>query len=58
MQGFVRVLRGQTLGYESWEEMKQTLPLLDVLKSDMVEAEFLTGESDINKAAHKFFSWE
>ena len=55
MQGFVRVLRGQTLGYEPWQEMKQTLPLLDVLKSDMVEAEFLTGEADINKAAQKFY---
>jgi len=54
MQGFVRVLRGQSLVYESWEEMKETVANLDVLKSDAVEAEFLTGEKDIFKAAHIF----
>jgi sugar/nucleoside kinase (ribokinase family) len=51
MQGFVRVLRGRNLIYEPWEEMLETLPYLDVLKSDAVEAEFLTGEADIYKAA-------
>ena len=54
MQGFVRVLRGQSLVYEPWEEMKETVANLDVLKSDAVEAEFLTGESDIFKAAQVF----
>lgn len=53
MQGFVRVLRGQSLVYEPWEEMRDTLPYLDVLKSDAVEAEFLTGETDIFAAAKK-----
>lgn len=51
MQGFVRVLRGQSLVYEPWDEMQATLVYLDILKSDAVEAEFLTGESDIYKAA-------
>jgi sugar/nucleoside kinase (ribokinase family) len=55
MQGFVRVLRDQTLVYEPWEEMKEMLVYLDVLKSDAVEAEFLTGEADIYKAAQKFY---
>jgi len=54
MQGFVRVLRDQTLKYEPWDEMQITLAELDVLKSDAVEAEFLTGESDIFKAARIF----
>jgi sugar/nucleoside kinase (ribokinase family) len=54
MQGFVRVLRGEELVYEPWEEMEITLSYLDILKSDAVEAEFLTGESDIHKAAHIF----
>ncbi len=54
MQGFVRVLRGQNLHYEPWDEMKITLPHIDVLKSDAVEAECLTGESDIYKAATLF----
>jgi sugar/nucleoside kinase (ribokinase family) len=55
MQGFVRVLRGVELKYESWDEMQSTLALVDVVKSDAVEAEFLTGETDIYKAA-KFYA--
>jgi len=55
MQGFVRVLRGVELKYESWDEMASTLALIDVVKSDAVEAEFLTGEKDIYKAA-KFYA--
>jgi len=51
MQGFVRVLRGMELKYEPWDEMQTTLALVDVVKSDAVEAEFLTGETDIHKAA-------
>jgi sugar/nucleoside kinase (ribokinase family) len=51
MQGFVRVLEGESLVYAPWEEMKTTLTCLDVVKSDAVEAEFLTGETDIYKAA-------
>lgn len=54
MQGFVRVLRGQSLVYEPWEEMQATLAYLDILKSDAVEAEFLTGETDIYKAAQSY----
>ena len=51
MQGFVRVLRGMELKYEPWDEMASTLALIDIVKSDAVEAEFLTGETDIHKAA-------
>jgi sugar/nucleoside kinase (ribokinase family) len=51
MQGFVRVLRGVELKYEPWDEMASTLALIDVVKSDAVEAEFLTGEADIHRAA-------
>ena len=51
MQGFVRVLRGSELKYERWYEMQASLAHLDVIKSDAVEAEFLTGETDIHKAA-------
>lgn len=51
MQGFVRVLRGQDLVNEPWDEMQAALPFLTILKSDAVEAEFLTGERDIHKAA-------
>ena len=51
MQGFVRVLRGKELMFESWPEMEETLPYLDILKSDAVEAMHLTEETDILKAA-------
>jgi sugar/nucleoside kinase (ribokinase family) len=51
MQGFVRVLRGMELKYEPWDEMRSSLEYVDVVKSDAVEAEFLTGETDIYEAA-------
>ena len=51
VQGFVRVLRGQDLVYEPWDEMAEVLSDLDVLKSVAVEAKYLTGETDIEKAA-------
>jgi sugar/nucleoside kinase (ribokinase family) len=54
MQGYVRVLRGQELKYEPWPEMQETLSHLDILKSDAVEAEFLTGTTDIFKAAETY----
>ncbi|HKJ26151.1 MAG TPA: PfkB family carbohydrate kinase [Anaerolineales bacterium] len=54
VQGFVRVLDGVNLGKQPWEEMEETLAYIDILKSDAVEAEFLTGESDIYKAARIF----
>lgn len=52
VQGFVRVVGpGGTLQYAPWPEQRDILPLLDVLKTDAVEAEFLTGQADIHKAA-------
>lgn len=54
VQGFVRVLRGENLLYEPWEEMARVLANIDILKSDAVEAHYLTGETDIEKAASTF----
>jgi sugar/nucleoside kinase (ribokinase family) len=56
VQGFIRVLRGESLVYEPWEEMSAVLSHLDILKSDAVEAEYLTGERDIEKAARFYAS--
>jgi len=56
VQGFVRVLRGEDLVYETWDEMDEVLQALDILKSDAVEAKFLTGETDIEKAASFYAS--
>jgi sugar/nucleoside kinase (ribokinase family) len=55
VQGFVRVLRNETLVYEPWPEMPEVLRNLDILKTDAVEAAYLTGEDNIEKAA-KFFA--
>ncbi len=54
VQGFVRVLRGENLVFEPWEEMERVLANIDILKSDAVEAHYLTGETDIEKAASAF----
>jgi sugar/nucleoside kinase (ribokinase family) len=52
VQGFVRVVGASgRLEYASWPEQPEVLALVDVLKTDAVEAEFLTGESDIRRAA-------
>ncbi len=52
VQSFVRVIAEDgTLCYEEWPEMKEVLSKIDILKTDAVEAEFLTGEKDKNKAA-------
>lgn len=51
VQGFVRVLKDGTLIYEEWPEMEVVLKNLDILKSDAVEAAYLTGENNIEKAA-------
>lgn len=56
VQGFVRVLRDNTLQYETWDEMEEVLRCLDILKSDAVEAKYLTGETDIEKAASFYAS--
>jgi sugar/nucleoside kinase (ribokinase family) len=57
VQGFVRVrtANGQ-LAYEPWPELRQVLGLVDVLKSDAVEGEFLTGERDLHAIARKLAS--
>ena len=47
----MRVLEGQDLVYRPWEAMPDVLQLLDIFKTDLKEAEFLTGTSDIHKAA-------
>lgn len=54
VQGFVRVLRGQDLRYEKWDEMRAALAYVNVLKSDAVEAEYLTGQTDIEEAARYY----
>lgn len=51
VQSFVRVERDGLLVPEPWAEKEAVLAHLDVLKTDAVEAELLTGESDLQVAA-------
>lgn len=51
-QGFTRIISpNKTLIHAEWSEKIEVLKLIDVLKVDIVEAESLTGERDIFKAA-------
>ena len=51
VQGFVRVVHDGTLVKEPWSERDAVLSCVDILKADAVEAEMLTGQSDIYRAA-------
>jgi sugar/nucleoside kinase (ribokinase family) len=52
VQGFVRIVGANgRLEYAAWPEQREVLALVDVLKTDAVEAEFLTGEQDMREAA-------
>jgi sugar/nucleoside kinase (ribokinase family) len=51
VQSFIRVERDGILVPEHWPEKEQVMAHLDVLKTDAVEAELLTGEPDIQAAA-------
>jgi sugar/nucleoside kinase (ribokinase family) len=45
------VARDGTLVYEPWTERDSVLSHVDILKTDAVEAEMLTGQTDIYRAA-------
>ncbi len=52
VQGFVRIVTPEgRLAYEAWPERELVLGMTDILKTDAVEAEFLTGTADIHEAA-------
>jgi sugar/nucleoside kinase (ribokinase family) len=51
VQGFIRIKQDGKLVHAHWPEQAQVLKLVDVLKTDGVEAEILTGEKDIKEAA-------
>ena len=53
VQGFLRVLQGEKIEHQPWPEMGAVLSKLDILKTDGKEAEFITGESNVTKAAAK-----
>jgi sugar/nucleoside kinase (ribokinase family) len=51
-QGFIRVRDADgSLHHREWPERDEVLALIDILKADAVEAESLTGEADLRRAA-------
>jgi len=53
VQSFIRVNYNGKLIPQEWSEKQSILSHLDVLKTDVVEAEMLTGTSNIREAARK-----
>jgi sugar/nucleoside kinase (ribokinase family) len=53
LQGFIRVVHDGRLVFEDWPEKEAILGKVDVVKTDAVEAELLTGESDKMIAAKR-----
>jgi len=53
VQGFVRVAEGNELVFKQWPDMRKGLAHITYLKVDKAEAELLTGETDLAKAAQK-----
>jgi len=51
VQGWVRVIRNGKLVFEDWPEARLFLAQVGILKTDAVEAERLTGETNIRQAA-------
>jgi sugar/nucleoside kinase (ribokinase family) len=53
VQGFVRVPQGAELVFQQWPDMREGLAHITYLKVDKAEAELLTGETDLQRAARK-----
>ena len=51
VQGWVRVVRDGKLAFEEWPEAGLFLSRVGILKADAVEAERLTGEAELHRAA-------
>jgi len=58
VQGFLRnVGENKEMVFKDWEEKKEYLPCIDYLKTDVAEAEIMTGTKDKKKAAEMLFGW-
>lgn len=53
LQGFIRVVHEGRLVFQEWPEKEKVLKLVDTVKTDAVEAEFLTGQRDMRVAARQ-----
>lgn len=53
LQGFLRVVHDGRMAFQAWPEKETVLGQVDTVKTDAVEAEFLTGQRDIKVAARQ-----
>jgi len=53
LQGFIRVVQDGRLVFQDWPEKEEILSKVDTVKTDAVEAEFLTGQKDMRVAARQ-----
>ncbi len=51
LQGFLRVVQDGRMVFQAWPEKEKVLSQVDTVKTDAVEAEFLTGQKDMRVAA-------
>jgi sugar/nucleoside kinase (ribokinase family) len=57
VQGYLRKVENNNVCAVDWEEKKEVLPFIDILKANEYEAEVLTGERDLKKAAMLLHEW-
>jgi sugar/nucleoside kinase (ribokinase family) len=57
VQGFVRVREGDQLVFRHWPDLRDGLACITYLKVDKAEAELLTGETDLGRAARALASY-
>ncbi len=57
VQGFLRTVRKQDVHPVDWEDKKEGLKHIHILKANESEMEVLTGQSDIRKSARLLHEW-
>ena len=57
LQGVLRVRKGKDLIFVDWPEKEHGLRQIHTIKADSVEAEVITGEKDLVKAAQMIAGW-
>ena len=56
-QGYLREVRGEEVFAVDWKEKREALKYVDVLKVNEYEAEVLTGEKELHRAAERLAEW-
>lgn len=57
VQCILRVVKDGRMVFQDWTEKRDYLKLIRFLKTDALEAEILTGQSDTRAAAGKLYEW-